>query len=94
MSKYTVVITKEADEDIAALKKSGDKASLKRLKTFIDELGEHPTEGSGLPEPLKYELTGYWSRRINKKDRLIYKVEQDGEDLVIVISALGHYADR
>jgi toxin YoeB len=39
---------------------------------------------------LKYELAGFWSRRINQKDRLIYKVE---EDLVIVfvISAMGHY---
>ena len=56
------------------------------------ELSETPFSGTGNPEALKWELTGYWSRRINQKDRLIYKV---AEELVIVyvVSASGHYED-
>ena len=48
----------------------------------------NPYEGIGKPEPLRYQLSGYWSRRINKEDRLIYKVE--GE-LLIIISCSEHY---
>jgi toxin YoeB len=46
--------------------------------------------GTGNPEALKYELIGFWSRRINQKDRLIYKVEHETVT-VYVISAMGHY---
>ena len=57
------------------------------------ELTEHPLTGSGKPEALKYELTGFWSREINSKDRLIYKVN-DEMVTVLVISAMGHYDDK
>jgi toxin YoeB len=40
---------------------------------------------------LKYELSGYWSRRINKKDRIIYEIMEEPGKLVVIISALGHY---
>ncbi|MCX2491986.1 Txe/YoeB family addiction module toxin [Pedobacter sp. PF22-3] len=49
--------------------------------------------GVGNPERLKFELSGLWSRRINQKDRLIYKIE-DEVVTVTIISALGHYGDR
>ena len=57
---------------------------------ILNELKDHPYTGSGNPEPLKFELSGYWSRRINKKDRLIYEVHDDIVT-VVVVSALGHY---
>ncbi|WP_457133250.1 type II toxin-antitoxin system YoeB family toxin [Mucilaginibacter sp. UYNi724] len=47
----------------------------------------------GNPEQLKYELAGFWSRRINRKDRLIYKVEEDIV-MVFVVSAMGHYNSK
>ncbi|WP_396172984.1 type II toxin-antitoxin system YoeB family toxin, partial [Flavobacterium sp.] len=47
----------------------------------------------GKPEQLKYELTGFWARRINQKDRIIYNVEEDIVT-VEVISAMGHYGDK
>ncbi|MEZ4916938.1 MAG: Txe/YoeB family addiction module toxin [Chitinophagales bacterium] len=53
----------------------------------------HPCEGIGKPELLKYSLKGFWSRRINKKDRIIYKIE-DEKVLVYVVSAKGHYFDK
>jgi toxin YoeB len=54
------------------------------------ELENHPTTGTGKPELLKHELSGYWSRRLNKKDRIIYQILED-EVIVVVVSALGHY---
>jgi toxin YoeB len=90
---YNVVFNKEADKDIMQIIKSGDKKSLKKLNQILLELEKHPTTGSGNPEQLKHELSGYWSRRINKKDRLIYQI-METEVLVIVVSALGHYEDK
>jgi toxin YoeB len=87
---YKVVINKTADKNIQQIIKSGDKKSLKKVIQFLLELEQHPTTGSGNPEHLKHELSGYWSRRINKKDRLIYQIIET-EVLVVVVSALGHY---
>lgn len=67
---------------------SNDKKTLKRINELIKDICRTPYEGIGKPEPLRYQLTGYWSRRINKEDRLIYKVE---EDLLIIISCSEHY---
>jgi len=47
----------------------------------------------GNPEALKYELTGFWSRKINQKDRMIYKVDEDIVT-VFVISAMSHYGSK
>ena len=57
------------------------------------ELIDNPFEGYGNPEALKYECSGYWSRRINAKDRMIYKVEENIVTVTIV-SAMGHYSDK
>ena len=48
---------------------------------------------SGDRKTIKYELSGYWSRQINKKDRLIYKVKEETITIYIV-SAIGHYGDK
>ncbi|MFV8326137.1 Txe/YoeB family addiction module toxin [Flavobacterium sp. ZS1P14] len=60
---------------------------------MLEELGKTPFEGVGKPEPLKHQLAGYWSREINKKDRLIYRVEENIVT-VFVVSAMGHYSDK
>ncbi|CAM2910876.1 toxin YoeB [Flavobacterium succinicans] len=91
MGKYQVIIKATAEKDLSNHKKSGDLASIKKIIKILNELKDHPYTGSGNPEPLKFELSGYWSRRINKKDRLIYEV-RDEIVTVFVISALGHYS--
>ena len=63
---------------------------IKKIEKIFIELSQTPYSGIGNPEPLKHELTGFWSRRINVKDRIIYKV-QDDIVTVFVISAMGHY---
>lgn len=54
---------------------------------------ENPFSGEGQPEELKYNFKRYWSRRINQKDRMIYRVDQEIVT-VIIVSAMGHYSDK
>jgi toxin YoeB len=91
MGKFRIEVDKIAKNDFDKIYKSGDKSTIKKLETFIIELAEHPFSGSGQPEQLKHHLSGYWSRRINKKDRLIYQVIEEPDKFVVIISALGHY---
>ena len=50
-----------------------EKAMLKRINALIKDVMRHPFEGIGQPEPLKHELAGYWSRRIDQEHRLVYQ---------------------
>lgn len=59
-----------------------DKAILKRVNQLIRDIQRSPFEGIGKPEPLRHELAGLWSRRINEEHRLVYSVE--GDELTIV----------
>jgi toxin YoeB len=93
MGQYIIDYTETAINDLRILKKSGNRVALKKIDKLISELKNHPFEGTGQPEPLKHELDGFWSRRINKKDRLIYKVEEHIVT-VIIVSALGHYLNK
>jgi len=65
-----------------------DTGTLKKIHTLLRDITRSPFSGLGKPEPLKFELSGYWSRRINHTDRLIYRI--DGDNL-IVIACKGHY---
>ena len=62
--------------------------SRKRINKLIDSVLKTPFEGIGKPEPLKENLSGYWSRRINEADRLVYKVS---DNYIVVISCRYHY---
>ena len=67
-----------------------DKKIRKRINQLIKDIGRNPFEGIGKPEPLKGNLTGFWSRRIDEEHRLVYAVE---ENAVLLISCRGHYDD-
>lgn len=67
-----------------------DKKTLKRINQLVKDIRRNPFEGLGKPEPLKGNLTGFWSRRIDEKHRLVYVVE---DSTVLVISCRGHYDD-
>ena len=58
-----------------------DRKILKKINALIQECTRHPYVGTGQPEPLRFELSGFWSRRITHEHRLVYKVE--GEILLI-----------
>lgn len=90
---YKVIPTKQVLDDIELFRRAGDKVSLKKIYSLIEELYEHPYTGTGKPEALRGNWSGYWSRRINKKDRLIYTVEED-KVIVTVVQATEHYNDK
>jgi toxin YoeB len=74
-------------------KKSGDNSAIRKIERIFIELSKNPFEGVGTPEQLKFNFTNCWSRRIDKKNRIIYKVDEDIVT-VFVISAKGHYQDK
>lgn len=89
---FNVEISDKAKKQIEEFKRS-DIQSFKKVESLIEELFETPTSGTGNPKPLRGNFSNYWSRRINKKDRLVYRI--DGEEItVFVVSAKGHYDDK
>ncbi|MGO8693417.1 MAG: Txe/YoeB family addiction module toxin [Rectinemataceae bacterium] len=66
-----------------------DKKQLKRINNLIKEMDRTPFEGIGKPEALKYDMKGYWSRRIDHEHRLVYRVEDDS---IVFIAFRFHYA--
>ena len=89
---YKLDYTDKAKEDMQRLKREEPKAFLKLVK-LLEELMDHPQIGTGKPEQLKGDRAGQWSRRITKKHRLIYTIN-DTEVLVLVLSSYGHYDDK
>jgi toxin YoeB len=65
-----------------------DRKLLKRINQLIQDILRTPFEGIGKPEPLKGDLSGYWSRRINDEHRLVYTVKADD---LLVIACRYHY---
>ena len=68
-----------------------DKAILKRINTLIKDIQRNPFEGIGKPEPLKENLSGFWSRRIDDTHRLIYVAT---EAHITVIACRYHYVQK
>ena len=76
MGRYTIIVETPAKKDLRIIRKSGDKADIRKVEQIFKELAIHPTFGTGKPEQLKYNKRGFWSRRINHKDRLIYRITE------------------
>ena len=90
MGKYTIEISSKARKELQLHYKSGKQSAIRKIEQIFLELSTTPYEGTGNLEPLKYQLTGYWSRRIYKKDRIVYKVFED-RVIVLIVLAIGHY---
>jgi toxin-antitoxin system, toxin component, Txe/YoeB family len=67
---------------------SEDKKILKKINELIRDIDKNGNDGLGKPEPLKHELSGYWSRRITDEHRLIYSIDESN---IYVVSCKGHY---
>jgi toxin YoeB len=65
-----------------------DRKMLSKINQLIKDIQRTPFEGIGKPEALKYDLGGYWSRRIDREHRLVYKIDHD---TIIIISCRYHY---
>ena len=76
-----IVFTTRAWEDYLYWQVN-DRQILKKLHALIKECQRTPFEGTGNPEPLKHEFAGWWSRRIDKEHRLVYRVKDDNLEIV------------
>ena len=88
-----IVLLPQAQKDRDYWKRSGNKAIMERISALLKDIMEHPYTGIGKPEPLKYELAGKWSRRINAEHRLIYSVNEN-IITVYVFSMRYHYSKK
>lgn len=69
-------------------KKSGQLAVMRKISSLLASIEETPEKGIGKPEQLKHELSGVWSRRIDKENRITYEIH---EDHVLILAMKGHY---
>lgn len=83
-----IAFTPQAYADYIGWLKTDRKIFLK-ITSLIHETARSPREGTGKPKPLKHNLEGYWSRRINQKHRLVYKIT---EEAIVIISCKYHYS--
>jgi toxin YoeB len=65
-----------------------DRRTLKRINTLIQDMQRQPFQGLGDPEPLKHQWSGYWSRRIDREHRLVYRVKDSS---LIIVQCRYHY---
>ena len=86
---YELILMPEAERHLKEWIKSGQKKTLRKIVALFEE----PNSGTGQVEQLKGELQGFWSRRIDKGSRLVYKIDEDIVT-VFVISMKGHYGDK
>ena len=68
-----------------------DSKTLKKLNKLLTDISRNGNSGIGHPEELKGELSGWWSREIDKKNRLVYKIEGD---VIVLMRCKGHYEDK
>jgi toxin YoeB len=82
-----VTFTPTALEDLRFWLKT-DKRQAERILALLEEIRRTPFAGTGKPEPLRFQLAGCWSRRIDREHRLVYQVE---ESEIVVIACRYHY---
>lgn len=88
----TIAFTQTGWEDFEYMLEREKKLAIK-IRKLLREITRHPYGGSGKPEPLKHEFAGYWSRRIDKQHRLVYRIagEEGGERICFIIQCRYHY---
>jgi toxin YoeB len=85
-----VVLLEKARKDRDYWKKTGNVKIMKRITDLLNDIEKHPFTGIGKPEPLKGNLQGKWSRRINNEHRMVYSI-RNGRIYIYVFSLKGHY---
>lgn len=90
---YRITLSEQARKEYLYFSQSDNKAILNKIAALLNDIAEHPYTGLGKPEPLKYELAGKWSRRINSEHRLIYSVHNDMIEIYI-FSMKYHYSKK
>lgn len=86
-TEYELISTDDFEKDLDELAEV-EKNLVIKVKTLIEDILKHPFTGIGKPEPLKHGFSGCWSRRVNKGNRLVYRVHKR---TIKLISCIGHY---
>ena len=68
-----------------------DRRTLKKINGLINDIARNGNEGMGKPEPQRGNLSGYWSRRINAKERLVYRIDENN---IYILACWYHYGDK
>lgn len=89
MSRQLSFVAKAWDEYLYW--QTQDKKTLKRVNLLLKDIQRDPFDGIGKPEPLREDLSGLWSRRIDDGNRIVYRISHD---TIIVIACRGHYSDN
>jgi toxin YoeB len=76
----------KAEDDLEYWYRTG-KSIIKKIEALLGSMKENPFQGIGQPELLKYNLSGYWSQRINREHRIVYSV---GDEIITIYSLQGH----
>jgi len=84
------VFTQQAWEDYLYWQTT-DRQMIKRINTLLKDISRNKYTGIGKPEPLKDNLSGYWSRRVNNTHRLVYRLTDDSGDICEIYQCKGHY---
>jgi len=72
-----------------------DRRTIKKVNELLKDIERNGYKGKGKPEPLKGDLAGWWSVKIDEKNRLVFKIEeQDGERMLIISQCGTHYKDK
>ena len=87
MAGRNIVITDRAFDDLVFWSQT-DKKIIQKIFEIIKDIQRDPFKGLGKPEPLKSDLSGYWSRRINDEHRLIYSIDKEN---MFILSCRYHY---
>jgi toxin YoeB len=85
-----ITFSKNAWEDYTSWQ-TEDKKTLKKINALIKDIQRNPYDGIGKPEPLKFDLAGLWSRRIDQANRLVYNIE--GDD-ILIYACKYHYDNK
>lgn len=85
--KLAIEFSNDAFKDYVFLQKA-DRKMLKKINKLIEEITRTPFTGTGKPEQLQHELSGFWSRRIDAKNRIVYRVLSDRIQIAMI---MGHY---
>jgi len=85
-----IIFSRNAWEDYVSWQNE-DKKILLKINSLIKDIQSHPFDGIGKPEPLKYDLAGLWSRRIDREHRLVYRVDEQD---VYIYSCRYHYDNK
>lgn len=71
-----------------------DREKVERIHELVKDIGRDPFKGLGKPEPLRHELAGFWSRRIDGEHRLVYAVEGDRKNRKVIVLMCRYHYDR